>query len=360
MIKILSFIGTRPEAIKLAPILALLGKNRHFESRVCVTYQHTDLLKPLLSKLGVITDYEFEGSKQSLPLTASKILQECGTIFEQFKPAIVLVQGDTTTAFAAALAAFYARIPIGHVEAGLRTGNLHSPWPEEAHRSLVDRLATYFFAPTEDAKNSLIAEGTSPERIWVVGNTSMDALRLLQKPAQTSSKSRKILVTVHRRENQGEPLKEICHALNTIAEQFPDVEICIFLHPNPAIQHPVKRLLSHVRNIHLREPVDHLTFIHLLDESLFVITDSGGIQEEAPFIGKPVLIIRDTTERPEGIIAGTAKLVGTNSDAIISSCQELLNNPKTLAEMSKVHYSYGDGYAAERIVNVLEQQVVRV
>ncbi len=361
MKSILTVIGTRPEAIKLAPVLVAIRKNKYFESKVCVTRQHTDLLDPFLLNLKIIVDYQFRNHESGATLhkTAAHILEQFGVALTELKPDLVLVQGDTTTAFVATLAAFYSQIPVAHIEAGLRTTQLYSPWPEEAHRCLIDKLTTYFFAPTLQAQNALVAERVSPEKIWVVGNTSIDAIRLARKSSKLTrnSKWRVIIVTVHRRENHGEPLKEICHALRTIVELFPDVRIKFILHPNPAARNPVIDMLSGVSNIDLIEPIDHLSFIRLLDECIFVITDSGGIQEEVSFMGKPVLITRETTERPEGIQAGTARLVGTKSASIIACCKQLLENPDVLTSMSKIHFLYGDGYAAERIVTILDQEL---
>ncbi|MBL9029038.1 MAG: UDP-N-acetylglucosamine 2-epimerase (non-hydrolyzing) [Caedimonas sp.] len=269
MKSVLTVIGTRPEAIKLAPVLKAIDKNARFTNKVCITGQHTDLLDPFLLNLGIIVDYRFKNyeNEGALHQSAAHILEQFGAILTELKPDLVLVQGDTTTAFVAALAAFYARIPVGHVEAGLRTGHLYSPWPEEMHRCLIDRLATYFFAPTDQARNTLLAEGVSPEKVWVVGNTSIDALRLARKYSKLTRdpKSRVIVVTIHRRENHGEPLKEICHALRVIVGRFSDVRIVFFLHPNPAVRKPVTDMLSEVINIDLVEPVDHPSFIQLLD-----------------------------------------------------------------------------------------------
>ena len=359
---ILTIIGTRPEVIKLAPVLHALNKSNRFKSEVCSTQQHSDLLDPLLSDLQIDVNYMLENPKESstLPQSFAHILKRLGALLETIKPDLLLVQGDTTTAFAGALAAYYSRIPVGHVEAGLRTGNIYSPWPEEGHRCVVDQLTTYFFTPTLQALNSLQVSGVSPEKAWVVGNTSIDAIRLLRGTSDSVIKvqqTRMIIVTAHRRENHGEALKQICSALRHIAEKYSDVRIVFFLHPNPAVHLSVKESLSEIENIELREPVDHQTFVQFLNEGIFIISDSGGIQEEAPFLGRPVLITRDTTERPEGIQAGTARLVGTKASNIIAACEELLENAETLARMSKVHFPYGDGYAAERIVNILEMEL---
>lgn len=358
MKSILTVIGTRPEAIKLAPFLLAIQNSKQLNSKVCVTGQHTDLLEPFLSHFKISADYSLEPDQKGRVLheSVAHLFSQFTPILNKAKPDVVLVQGDTTSAFIATLAAFYARIPVAHLEAGLRTGCLHSPWPEEAHRCLIDRLATYFFVPTLQAKNQLLSEGIPDEKIWVVGNTSIDAIRLARKPS-TGSDVRSIVVTVHRRENHGKPLQEICDALHTIGRQFPDVRIRFLLHPNPAVRIPVTDRLSGIHNIDLLEPMDHPSFIQLLENSLFLVTDSGGIQEEAPFIGKPLVVVRDTTERPEGVHAGTARLVGTKSSDIIACCKELLENQETFLKMSKVHFPYGDGYAAERIVAILEQEL---
>lgn len=358
MKSVLVVIGTRPEAIKLAPILMAMGKSRGFEYKVCITKQHTDLLEPVLLHLGIRANYELRnnGSQGSLHQSAARILKQFEAVLTEAKPNLVLVQGDTTSAFIAALAAFYSYIPVAHVEAGLRTGDLRAPWPEEGHRCLIDQLTNYFFAPTLKARNALLAEGAIPENVWVVGNTSIDAIRIARVPSKSTiddPKCRFIVVTIHRRENHGEPLKEICRAILRISEQFLDVRIVFLLHPNLAIRQPVIDILSEIKNINLLEPIDHSSFIQVLDKSTFVITDSGGVQEECSFLGKPILITRNTTERQEVVQAGTARLVGTKADHIIACCKELLTNKEMLSSMSKVHFPYGDGYAAERIVDIL-------
>jgi len=361
---VLTVIGTRPEAIKLSPILLEISESKCFKNKICVTRQHTDLLDPFLLNLGIMVDYQFENYENngSLHHSAANILKQFAEIFEKSKPDLVIVQGDTTTAFVSALAAFYSHIKVAHVEAGLRTGNIYSPWPEEAHRCLIDQLSSYFFAPTLKAKNRLISEGIASEKIWVVGNTSIDAVRLKRNFSKLvkDSKKRMIVVTVHRRENHGKPLKEICKALRFIAKNFPDIKILFFLHPNPLVCKPVVEMLSGIDNIDLMKPLDHSSFIKLLDDAVFVITDSGGIQEEATFMGKPALVVRNTTEREEGIQKMTARLIGTKSDDIIACCSELLENKKTLKNMSKIHFPYGRGYAAKRIVNILEKEFSKV
>lgn len=361
MKSILTVIGTRPEAIKLAPVLSAIHSSKFLMSKVCITRQHTDLLDPFLLDLKITADYQVESDEKgrSLSQNAAHILKQCALILDKSKPDLVLVQGDTTTAFAAALAAFYARIPVAHVEAGLRTGCLDSPWPEEGHRCLIDQLTTYFFAPTQQAKDTLLSEGTSSKKVWIVGNTSIDAIRLAREASHLppAAKPRMIVVTAHRRENHGNPMKEICLALQEISQQFPNVRILFLLHPNPAVREAVTDMLSGIPRIDLVEPMNHTSFIKLLDESLFVVTDSGGIQEEVSFIGKPVIVVRDTTERIEGVHTGTARLVGTKASNIVACCKELLENKEILNRMSKVHFPYGDGYAAERIINILEREL---
>lgn len=361
---ILMVIGTRPEAIKLAPVERVLREETQLVNKICVTNQHADLLDPILNGWGILTDYHFEQSERGSTLhrSAAHMLQQFDPIFRKSKPDLVIVQGDTTTAFIASLAAYYACVPVAHIEAGLRTGKLYSPWPEEGHRSLIGRLATYHFAATCDAKESLISEGISPDQVWIVGNTSIDALRLARKsPERQISLEQTIVVTAHRRENGGKPLRNICDALRQLHEEYPALAIKFLMHPNPVMRQTVEACLSGIRQIELIEPLNHSSFIALLEHCTFILTDSGGIQEEAPYLGKPVLILRDTTERPEGVLAGTSLLVGTDVDTIVLRCKELLDNPEKLAAMSHVHHPYGDGFAALRIVSVIcEQLGVRV
>ncbi|WP_052046353.1 non-hydrolyzing UDP-N-acetylglucosamine 2-epimerase [Candidatus Paracaedibacter symbiosus] len=353
-------IGTRPKAIKLAPILVAICQNKYFKSKICITRQHTHLLDSFFLNHDVKIDYQFERYETSGSLyeSAAYILKQIGKILVEAKPDLVLVQGDTTTAFIAALAAFYAAIPITHIEAGLRTGDLNSPWPEEAHRCMIAKVANFCFAPTIKAQDMLLAEGVPPEKVWVVGNTSIDAIRLARKSLiPLSSKERFILVTMHRRENHGASLIEVCQALRQIVKLFPDIHIKFVLHPNPTVHKPVREILFGVHKVELIEPLDHFSFTNLLDKCAFVITDSGGIQEEAFSMGKPVLIARNATERQEGILAGIARLVGTKAANIISCCKELLKNEQILKSMSKVHFPYGDGHAAEPIVKILEKKL---
>lgn len=357
---ILIIIGTRPEAIKMAPLLAVLYKNKHFNIKVCLTRQHTDLLDPFLKSLPIKADYILENHPLNgcLYKSGSFILEKVGKIIEELKPDLLIVQGDTTSAFAGAMAAFYQRVPIAHVEAGLRTHSLSSPWPEEAHRCIIDKLSTYFFAPTIQARNTLIDEGHNPDKIWVVGNTSIDAARVvlsaLPEPIKPSDSS--IVVTIHRRENY-DAIENICSALMHIGRTVSDLKILYILHPNPVFNKAVQEKLKDCTNIILLDSLDHKSFVLLLHKCLFIITDSGGIQEEAPFFGKPVLIARNTTERTEGILAGTAKLIGTESSQIIDACKLLLGDKELLDSMSRVHFPYGDGFAAERIASILNQEL---
>lgn len=360
---ILTVIGTRPEAIKLAPVLVELNKSWHFINKTCITKQHSDLLDSVLLPLGIVADYklQYQESNGSLHSSAANILRQLEYILAEAKPDLVIVQGDTTTAFVSTLAAFYSRISVAHVEAGLRTGKLYYPWPEEAHRCLIDQLSSYFFVPTKNAQKNLLKEGVPAERIWVVGNTSIDAINLIRKNCQAAArpKQRTILATIHRRENHGAILQEICYAIRTIAEQFFDINIKFCLHANHIVRNVVIRQLSGLRNVNLIEPLEHRLFIEYLDASIFVMTDSGGVQEESTFVGKPVLVIRDTTERPEVIQAGTAQLVGTKAADIITCCRELLENDKKLNAMSKVHFPYGKGDTAKKIVKILEQELTK-
>jgi UDP-N-acetylglucosamine 2-epimerase (non-hydrolysing) len=362
MKKVITVIGTRPEAIKLIPIIILLQNSKYFQHEVCTSSQHTDLVESLLINNNIKMDYNLESSpnNSSVHERMAHMLLSFSLVFKKAKPDIVIVQGDTTTAFSAALAAFYLKIPVAHIEAGLRTYDVASPWPEEMHRCLIDKIATYFFAPTNTAKEALISEGIDPEKIWVVGNTSIDAIRLAQKHLRynKNTKEKIIVATVHRKENYGEPLIEICQGLASVAQKFPQIKILFCVHPNPAVYIPVTKMLSCIDNIDIVEPMEHHRFIELMYQSTFIITDSGGIQEEASFMGKPVIVARNTTERSEGLQAGTAKLIGTKAADIVSCCTELLVDQTALNKMSRVHFSYGDGFAAERIIKILEKNVI--
>lgn len=361
MKNILTVVGTRPEAIKLIPLCAAFTKSKLLRNKICLTGQHTSLLDPLFFATNLKIDYQFEPfeGNPSLAQSASHMLLQFNDLLEQEKPDLIIVQGDTSTAFIASLSGFYAQTNVAHVEAGLRTGNLYSPWPEEAHRVLIDKISNYFFTPTEKAKNALIDEGIDEDKIWAVGNTSIDAIRIVKsnlKPkTKTDLSDRSIVVTIHRRENHGEPLINICNAIKNIAIEFPDIKIRFCLHPNPVVNNVVKQILFEIDNIELLLAPDHTKFVQLLDQCIFVITDSGGIQEEATFMGKPLLITRNTTEREEVIKAGTGILVGSNTENIEKHCKMLLEDPPLLSKMSKVHFPYGDGYSSERIVEIVEQ-----
>lgn len=370
LINTLCVFGTRPEAIKMAPLVKKLNSNALFQNKVCVTGQHQQMLTPILELFNILPDYNLQvmTPNQDLSELTAKILEGLRVIFKQYTPDLILVHGDTTTNLAAALSAFYHRIPIAHVEAGLRTGNLSLPWPEEANRKLSDALSNFHFAPTEQAKVNLINEGASLSSIHVTGNTVIDALyemldKLEKQPELVSSlqqrfsflnPSRKmILVTGHRRESFGEGFDRICKALMIVAERFPDVDIVYPVHLNPNVQEPVNRLLGHIQNIYLIPPVEYLQFVYLMKSAYLILTDSGGIQEEAPSLGKPVLVMRDTTERPEALDAGTVKLVGTEVDLIVEHVEELLVNETLYQRMSSAQNPYGDGKASLRIVQFI-------
>nr|WP_314529103.1 UDP-N-acetylglucosamine 2-epimerase (non-hydrolyzing) [uncultured Pseudomonas sp.] len=366
-IKTLCIFGTRPEAIKMAPVALALAADKHFEAKVCVTGQHREMLDQVLNLFKIKPNYDLNIMKPGQDLTdvTCSILQGLKSILDEFKPDVILVHGDTATTFAASLAAYYQQIPIAHVEAGLRTGNIYSPWPEEGNRKLTGAIANIHFAPTDTSKNNLLREGVNSDDIIVTGNTVIDSLidvvELLDRDtklnAEASSPSsfldynRKIiLVTGHRRESFGGGFDRICTSLMEIAQQHPDVDIVYPVHLNPNVREPVNRLLSGINNIHLIEPLDYLPFVHLMSRSYIILTDSGGIQEEAPSLGKPVLVMRDTTERPEAVAAGTVKLVGTDSINIVRELNKLLLDKSEYERMSYAHNPYGDGQACKRIL----------
>lgn len=372
MKKILLVFGTRPEAIKMAPLALTLNKDSRFNTKVCVTGQHRQMLDQVLELFNLTPDYDLNVMKPGQDLTdiTTSILQGMKKILEDLRPDFVLVHGDTSTTLAASLAAYYQQIPVGHVEAGLRTGNIYSPWPEEANRKLTGALAKLHFAPTETSKQNLLAEGVRPENIYVTGNTVIDSLfttiqkldsaseykHKLEEQFKFLDKNKKlILVTGHRRESFGQGFKDICNALLKVATSYKDIQIIYPVHLNPNVREPVTRLLGHVNNIFLVEPLDYLPFIYLMNCSHIVLTDSGGIQEEAPSLGKPVLVMRNTTERPEAVVAGTVKLVGTNTDEIVAGINELLTNETVYRAMSVAHNPYGDGKACLRICDALAQ-----
>ena len=350
----------------MAPVVNTLNGACGINAGVCVTTQHHEMLNPVLQLFDIEPDYDLDVMRedQSLAYITQSVLIGMMDVLDDFSPDYVLVHGDTTTTFAAALAAFYRKVPVAHVEAGLRTGDVYAPYPEEMNRRLTDDLCNLFFAPTQTGADNLIREGVDPNQIFITGNTVIDALLQIIDKLKTSSTLRNrldndfsffnsarrlILVTGHRRENFGDGLKRICTALKILSERD-DVEIIYPVHLNPNVQTPVKQMLEDTSNIHLTEPQDYLSFVYLMDRAHFVITDSGGIQEEAPSIGKPVLVMRDKTERPEAVNAGTVKLVGTDVDVIVRESERLLNNEEAYADMSIAHNPYGDGKASERIV----------
>ncbi|EQB4333365.1 non-hydrolyzing UDP-N-acetylglucosamine 2-epimerase [Providencia stuartii] len=368
--KILTIFGTRPEAIKMAPLIHALRKNDHFESKVCVTAQHREMLDQVLDLFEIKPDYDLNLMKtgQTLNEITARILLELKPILQTFKPDIILVHGDTASTFAASLAAYYEQISVGHIEAGLRTNNIYSPWPEEANRKLTSVLTKYHFAPTETSKNNLIKEGIPAVNITITGNTVIDALLMIKDKIDNNEElyqqlmaqfpmidpeKKMILVTGHRRESFGEGFERICEALSRIAKENKDVQILYPVHLNPNVRKPVKRILSNLHNVCLIEPQQYLPFIYLMSRAHIILTDSGGIQEEAPSLGKPVLVMRDTTERPEAIIAGTVKLVGTNIDSIVSNLNLLLTSDSEYKKMSFAHNPYGNGNACELIINKL-------
>lgn len=368
--KVALFIfGTRPEAIKLAPLIKAMKDSPMFAVKVCVTSQHRQMLDQVLAFFEINTDYDLDVMlpNQSLFQLTGRILSRLENVFEESKPDLVFVQGDTTTVLAGALAAYYKKIPIEHLEAGLRSGNLNSPFPEEGNRLLASRLATWHFAPTKRAMENLQREGIT-SNVFVVGNTVIDALRLgLEKIdkqgfhstatifAKINFGKKVILVTGHRRESFGKPFEEICHALLQIAIQYKGVEIVYPVHLNPNVKEPVNRILGGIKNIHLADPLDYPDMLWLMRKSYLILTDSGGIQEEAPSLGKPVLVMRDVTERPEGIEAGTSELVGTCSRDIVSRVSVLLEDRDAYAAMAKAINPYGDGWSSKRIVSILEE-----
>jgi UDP-N-acetylglucosamine 2-epimerase (non-hydrolysing) len=366
MIKVLFVFGTRPEAIKLCPVLLhLRSRPSEFETRVCVTGQHRHMLDQVLAVFDVQPDHDLDLMLpgQTLFQSTSRILAALEAVFKAEQPGIVLVQGDTTTTLCGALAGFYARVPVGHVEAGLRTGDKAEPFPEEMNRVLAGRLADLHFAATAGAARNLIAEGVDPDRITVTGNSGIDAVlyvrdglesgKLIADGLPTLDPSKKlIVVTAHRRESFGEGFERICAALARLAAR-PDVQIVYPVHRNPNVQEPVNRRLAGLPNVLLIEPLEYVPFVDLMRKAYLLITDSGGIQEEGPSLGKPVLVMRDKTERPEAVEAGTVKLVGADEDAIVAEALKLLENPKTYEAMARVHNPYGDGCASTRIADAI-------
>lgn len=373
--KILTVFGTRPEAIKMAPVIKEAEATDGIELSVCVTAQHREMLDQVLNtfNIRVNTDLNIMMDDQDVYDVTTKALLGIRDVLRNELPDVVLVQGDTTTTLAAALAAFYAQIPIGHIEAGLRTGDLKAPFPEEANRALVGRLADLHFVPTERSKKNLLSENVSQNKIFITGNTVIDALLMVRDkavnknptlwreqfasalPAIMDRSKRVILVTGHRRENFGQGFLDICKALSSVAKKYKNVEIIYPVHLNPNVQRPVRSILNGHPNIHLIEPIDYEPFVYLMSRSYFILTDSGGVQEEAPSLGKPVLVMRDVTERPEVVESGNVKIVGTDCDRIISETKKLLEDKEIYKRMTNTSNPYGDGHAAERIVKITKE-----
>lgn len=371
MVKILVVFGTRPEAIKMSPVIHALRKK--CDVKVCVTGQHRQMLDQVLTLFEITPDHDLDIMKpgQDLFSVTSKVLLGIKKILNLVNPDIVLVHGDTTTSMVVAMAAFYLKIPLGHVEAGLRTHDIDAPFPEEFNRQLTSKIATLHFAPTITARQNLLNERVPDSQIFVTGNTVIDALLTIVEKARASNFTENILskvpflkmkkrdipkillVTGHRRENFGKGFEEICNALHQIAVKNPDIQIIYPVHLNPNVQEPVNRILSNIKNIYLLEPMEYLTFVKLMDLSYLILTDSGGIQEEAPSLGKPVLVMRESTERPEAIKAGTVKLIGTNQSEIVKMVNQLLENKELYKKMSKAHNPYGDGLASRIISDIL-------
>ena len=372
MIHSLCVFGTRPEAIKMGPVVRQLSLHAAFSNRVCVTGQHRQMLEPFLNLFKIKPDFALDvmTENQSLTELTNHILNGLMDVFKTYRPDVVLVHGDTTTTLATSLAAYYHKIPVAHVEAGLRTGNMLLPWPEEGNRKLTTALAAIHFAPTALSSQNLLREGVSAESIHITGNTVVDALFDVLQQFESNptleknyakqfsflnAERRMILVTGHRRESFGEGFQHICHALLGISKRFPDVDIVYPVHLNPHVQAPVNALLGATSNIYLINPVDYVPFVYLMKKSYFILTDSGGIQEEAPSLGKPVLVMRDITERPEAVTAGTVKIVGTHQESILQEATVLMTNLAAYQAMSRAQNPYGDGEAAMRITQILEK-----
>ena len=375
MKKILIVFGTRPEAIKMAPLVKAFKNNNNFDTRVCVTAQHRQMLDQVLEIFEIVPEYDLNIMKagQDLYDITANVLVGIRDVLTDFEPDVVFVHGDTSTTFSTSLAAYYAKVKVGHIEAGLRTYDIYSPWPEEGNRQLTGILANYHFAPTAQSQENLLKEGKDKNNIFVTGNTVIDALMYVvhridnqpelkqkirakisaQYPLETQRKV--ILVTGHRRENFGQGFINICEGLKQIALNNPEIDIVYPVHLNPNVQRPVNEILSNIANIYLIDPLQYEEFIYLMSQAYFIITDSGGIQEEAPSLGKPVLVMRDTTERPEAIAAGTVKLVGCDQAVLVREAEKLLNDQNEYEMMSRAHNPYGDGKACERIVHLIQE-----
>ncbi len=368
--KVLTVFGTRPEAIKMAPLVKALADEARVESKVCVTAQHRQMLDQVLELFEIKPDYDLNIMKpgQTLSGITSEILTGIEPVLKEFAPDLVLVHGDTSTTFATSLAAYYQQIAVGHVEAGLRTGNLYFPWPEEGNRKLTGALAKMHFAPTEQSKQNLLKEGINSNDIVVTGNTVIDALLMVKQKLEVNdqlrisldkqfqflrSSARLVLITGHRRESFGDGFERICHAIRDLASQFPQDDFLYPVHLNPHVREPVNRMLCGFVNVHLIEPQEYLPFVYLMTRSHVILTDSGGIQEEAPSLGKPVLVMRDTTERPESVEAGTVRLVGTSQPQIVQGVSELMLDLAAYQRIAYAHNPYGDGQASSRIVDAI-------
>lgn len=364
MKKVMLVFGTRPEAIKMCPLVNELKTRDNVQTIVCVTGQHRQMLDQVLEAFQVIPDYDLSimKDKQTLFDITTNILNRIKSVLDEVKPDVVLVHGDTSTTFVTALACFYLQIPVGHVEAGLRTYNIYSPYPEEFNRQAVSIISQYNFAPTELSKQNLLREGKKPESIYVTGNTAIDALRTTVKKDYNHPEldwvgdSRLIMITAHRRENLGEPMRHMFRAIRRVMDEHPDVKAIYPIHMNPVVRETANEILGDDDRIHIIEPLEVLDFHNFLSRSYLILTDSGGIQEEAPSLGKPVLVMRDTTERPEGIKAGTLKLVGTEEEIIYQNFKLLLDNKEEYEKMSKASNPYGDGFACRRIADILEKE----
>lgn len=384
-IKVMLVFGTRPEAIKMAPLVNMLKGNNSFETIVCVTGQHREMLDQVLRLFNIVPDYDLKIMKQGQDLydITSRVLLGMRDVLSECKPDLVLVHGDTTTSTAAAIAAFYKQIPVGHVEAGLRTNNIYSPWPEELNRQITSRIAELNFAPTPLSRDNLVREGVDKDKIIITGNTVIDALHQVIKHLEQDNKlttevdetlrlsgydinrlsngRRMVLITAHRRENFGEGFINICEAIKSLAERFEDVDFVYPMHLNPNVRRPITQVFGNLKgynNLFFIEPLDYLPFVRMMSKAIVVLTDSGGIQEEAPGLGKPVIVMRDTTERPEAVSAGTVKLVGTDKDKIVDECNALLTDDRLYSEMSQANNPYGDGYACGRIVSCIQSRIV--
>lgn len=375
--KILFVFGTRPEAIKMAPVFLAMKKNIDWDVRVCVTGQHREMLDQVLKLFSISPDFDLNIMRRNQGLSdiVGSVMKGLEEVLEVFSPNLICVHGDTTTTMAASLFGYYSRIPVAHIEAGLRTGDLYSPWPEEGNRKIVGALAAIHLAPTGQSRRNLINEGVEPDKIFVTGNTVIDALLAVRKMVSEDESLRRkleasfpfgfgdgdiLLVTGHRRENFGAGFEGICKALADIARSRPDIRIVYPVHLNPNVRRPVNSLLKGIPNIFLLEPLDYLPFVYLMTKSRIILTDSGGIQEEAPSLGKPVLVMRDTTERPEAVEAGTVKLVGTDAEKIRNGVEELLNNRDAYDRMATAHNPYGSGKASEDIVRIIENYFGRI